>query len=318
MNAMSHRKVVTRSPRAIPPHVQEEAKAKQHEQWQGYAQGYTDVLINRRVMARLYEEFVKELEPMLRPAPARVLDVASASGEPALSLATALPNATIIATDLAETYLPLGRARAAAANLTNVAFEAADGENLSQFEQGSFDAVTCCLGLMFFPDERKGLQEFFRVLKPGGTLAVAVWAEQDRVPFFKAQFDVASELVLVMPEGTTCPMVTASRLGDGTVLKDAMTGAGFVRVSARDLDVTFRIAGQSEDPYGWFEELLKLPTPLRPAIAAAEAAGHAGAKLQARSLLEASMREKGWLSGGGFAVPGNMCLFVVAQKPDVE
>ena len=43
------------------------------------------------------------------------------------------------------------------------------------FDDGSFDAVTCQFGLMFFDDRVGALAEMQRVLKPGGRLVVAVW-----------------------------------------------------------------------------------------------------------------------------------------------
>ena len=53
-----------------------------------------------------------------RPPPAiacpQILDVASASGEPAVSLARALPQASVVASDFAEPFLQLGRCVAAA------------------------------------------------------------------------------------------------------------------------------------------------------------------------------------------------------------
>lgn len=43
------------------------------------------------------------------------------------------------------------------------------------FEDGAFDAVLSQFGLMFFEDRRQALAEMWRVLKPGGRVAVAVW-----------------------------------------------------------------------------------------------------------------------------------------------
>lgn len=50
------------------------------------------------------------------------------------------------------------------------------------FGEDQFDAVTCQFGLMFFDDRMKALREMWRVLKPGGRLAVAVWDSLDRSP----------------------------------------------------------------------------------------------------------------------------------------
>src|SRR6266849_8939335 len=43
------------------------------------------------------------------------------------------------------------------------------------FADGSFDAVICQFGLMFFPDKAAGVREAFRVLKPGGRYLFNVW-----------------------------------------------------------------------------------------------------------------------------------------------
>ncbi len=51
------------------------------------------------------------------------------------------------------------------------------------FEDNFFDHVICRYGIMFFPDIVTGLREMARVLKPGGKLAVAVWAGPELNPF---------------------------------------------------------------------------------------------------------------------------------------
>lgn len=151
-------------------------KQLQHDQWNLFSEGYSNVVLEGHMMQEVHDAYATALVPLLVDASeARVLDVAAASGEPSVTLANRLPHATFIATDLAEIYLPLARRHAAAAGVQDaVSFEAADGENLSQFGDASFDAVTCSLGLMFFADAGKGLAEFWRVLKPGGVLAVTV------------------------------------------------------------------------------------------------------------------------------------------------
>lgn len=53
-----------------------------------------------------------------------------------------------------------------------------DGENLL-FADNSFDAVFCSFGIFFMPDIEKALNEFKRVLKEGGRLALSIWGKRD-------------------------------------------------------------------------------------------------------------------------------------------
>src|SRR6267378_3461589 len=50
-------------------------------------------------------------------------------------------------------------------------------------ETATVDAVLCRWGLMFAPDPGASLQEIRRVLRPGGRVALAVWAEPERNPW---------------------------------------------------------------------------------------------------------------------------------------
>jgi SAM-dependent methyltransferase len=43
------------------------------------------------------------------------------------------------------------------------------------FEAGTFDAVVCQFGVMFFPDRARAFGEVFRVLRPGGVFLFNVW-----------------------------------------------------------------------------------------------------------------------------------------------
>jgi SAM-dependent methyltransferase len=54
------------------------------------------------------------------------------------------------------------------------------------FADGRFDAVVSQFGLMFFEDRVLALSEMWRVLRPGGRLAVAVWDALERTPGYAA------------------------------------------------------------------------------------------------------------------------------------
>ncbi|MBL8730273.1 MAG: methyltransferase domain-containing protein [Planctomycetes bacterium] len=111
----------------------------------------------------------------LRPAAAdHVLDVAAGTGEPGLTIARRLGAGRVVLTDLAEGMLRVAKDKATDAGLTNVEFRHVDACELP-FADATFDAVSCRLGFMFFPDMQLAAKEMVRVLKPGGRLATTVW-----------------------------------------------------------------------------------------------------------------------------------------------
>ena len=73
------------------------------------------------------------------------------------------------------------KARLRLGSAANALLAVEDGQALS-FSDESFDAVVCSLGLMFFPDPRRGLAEFRRVLHTGGRGAVSVVYSAETVP----------------------------------------------------------------------------------------------------------------------------------------
>ena len=109
-------------------------------------------------------------------AGASILDIASSAGSPAIEIAKAIPEAKLIATDLSSWAVGLARKRAQMEIVRNVSAHVADAQNLSAFNDNSFDAVTCTYGLMYFPHIRKALGEANRVLETGGLYAATVWA----------------------------------------------------------------------------------------------------------------------------------------------
>jgi ubiquinone/menaquinone biosynthesis C-methylase UbiE len=108
-----------------------------------------------------------------------VLDVASGTGEPGLTIASMLRGGKVVATDLAEGMLEVAKENAARRGINNFDTIACDVCELP-FPDNSFDAISCRLGFMFFPDMLLAAKEMVRVLKPGGRIAVTVWNGPER------------------------------------------------------------------------------------------------------------------------------------------
>lgn len=163
---------------------------------------------------------------------ARVLDLASGAGEPAIPLARLVgPSGEVVATDLVPEMLKGARRRAKDEGLSNLRFEQADMEALP-FADASFDAVTCRIGLMYAPDPAKALSEARRVLKPGGRAAFLVWGPQADNTYFQVCDSVLEHVMGIEPhEGAFSP----TRLGDEGRLAGLFRQAGFTQVEERSL-----------------------------------------------------------------------------------
>jgi SAM-dependent methyltransferase len=111
-------------------------------------------------------------ERLARRSPARVLEVAAGTGVVTRAMVSALPDdVSIVATDLNQPMLDQAKA---VGTPRPVDWRQADAMDLP-FEDGTFDAVVCQFGVMFFPDKAKAYGEARRVLRPGGLYIFNVW-----------------------------------------------------------------------------------------------------------------------------------------------
>jgi ubiquinone/menaquinone biosynthesis C-methylase UbiE len=154
-----------------------------------------------------------------------VLDVAAGTGEATVGLASQVGAAGLVtAVDLSLPMLRVATGKLAACR---VRVAVMDGQRLACRPQ-SFDAVVCQLGLMFFAEPLRGLQEFRRVLRPGGRVALQVWSRPDRVPYWGFLADALSRH---LPPAQQDALYLPSRLADADGLGKLLTEAGFDEVS---------------------------------------------------------------------------------------
>ena len=141
-----------------------------------------DLAAYDRYIGRWSRLFVPAVLAAAEVAPgSRVLDVSTGTGEAALP---ALPitgrGGLVVGLDIAPAMLIGARQRLSDPSFCAVA---ADGQALP-FDDASFDAVVCQLGLQFFPNPARGLTEFRRVLRGGRRAAVCVVSTPERAPMW--------------------------------------------------------------------------------------------------------------------------------------
>ena len=164
-----------------------------------------------------------------------VLDVAGGAGEPSLTIAGIVgPTGSVICTDVTAEMVAAAQSEAQRHGVTNISFRQCAADSLP-FENDSFDAVVCRLGVMFFPDPLAGLQEMLRVTKQDGVIALAVWDKSELNPFSYLVTDVVGRHfeAAATPADPNAP--GAFRFAEHGSLARILQNAGAVDVKERAL-----------------------------------------------------------------------------------
>jgi SAM-dependent methyltransferase len=143
----------------------------------------------------LFEPYAADLVNRLASRSlSRVLEVAAGTGVVTRALASVLPErVSIVATDLNQ---PMLDQASALGTKRPVEWRQADAMQLP-FQDGTFDAIVCQFGVMFFPEKAKAFSEAHRVLRPGGVLIFNVW---DRLEENEFADTVTAALASLFPE----------------------------------------------------------------------------------------------------------------------
>lgn len=186
-----------------------------------------------------------------------VLDLACGSGQPALTVARRVrPGGRVVATDLSPDMVEVTARRAAGLDVETREM----GAEAIDFDDGTFDAVTCRFGLMFCPDPARAASEIRRVLRPGRRCAVVVWDVPERNPFFMTIARALAAIAQMPPVDPTVPGVFHLSLPGE--LERALRAGGLADVAVEPMPMVL--------DYGTLDEYWDIQTdiaaPLRAAI----------------------------------------------------
>lgn len=173
-----------------------------------------------------------------------VLDVATGTGEPGLTIASLVTQGNVVGTDLAEGMLAVAQEKAQHLGLANFQTQKADVSSLP-FENASFDAVSCRMGYMFFPAMDQAAREMVRVLKPGGRLATSVWAGPEQNPWISLLMGIINRTLKVSPPPSGTPgMFRCAKPG---LIAGLLEDAGLSDV--RETTLTGHVVYESTDEF---------------------------------------------------------------------
>jgi len=202
-----------------------------------------DTLREWRESAQYWERHAQTIRTMFAPVTRaliedagisegdKVLDVAGGPGEPSLTIAEVVgPVGSVTCTDAVAEMVAAAQSEALRRGLKNISFEQCLADSLP-FEDDSFDAAVCRMGVMFFPDPLLGLREMLRVIKSDASLSFAVWSDSNLNPYAYIVTDVISRHIPTPPADPDAP--SAFRFAERGKLAQILKSAGAKRVRER-------------------------------------------------------------------------------------
>jgi len=232
-----------------------ELKERERSNWSSVAEGWRrrDELL-RKGAAPVAKRML-ELSGI--SSGSRLLDIASGTGEPAISAAQIVgESGKVIGTDLVDEMLAVAREKIAGMNLDNIEFCCIDAETLD-FTAGSFDAVTIRWGLMFMPEPQACLAAAHKALKQDGRISLACWAAPEKNPFVGVLMKTLSKYMDIPVPLPGAPGIFT--FADPERLQDVLASAGFRNIVLEEMEID---VVEVDDGRAYWEAISDLAAPV--------------------------------------------------------
>jgi SAM-dependent methyltransferase len=212
------------------------------ERWERAAAGWES---ERETMQRSAQVVSVWLIEHIEPQPGyRLLELAAGVGDTGLLAAELVqPGGSVIITDGAEAMVEAAKRRAEQLGVRNVEIRQMEAEWID-LPAASVDGVLCRWGYMLLHDPPAALRETRRVLRPGGRVALAAWADPADNPWSAVPSAELRAMGALEPADFDAPGMFALRDPDriGALLEDT----GFTDIVIEQVDVVSHYADLDE------------------------------------------------------------------------
>lgn len=190
-----------------------------------------------------------------------VLELAAGTGDTGFDAAERVgPDGRLISSDFSPTMLDEARKRGAERGIENVDYKVIDAAKI-ELEDDSVDGVLCRFGYMLMHDPEAALAETRRVLRPGGSVAFAVWAAPEKNAFFMiAAISLIQRGHMPPPEPPPAPGLFS--MADPERVMGLLRNAGFGQARVEEVPLTFLVPGAD----GYLEFLTDTAGPIAIAL----------------------------------------------------
>lgn len=237
------------------------------QRWDRAAAGWTSTREQWQRWALPVSQWLVEA---IHPQPGhRVLELAGGLGDTGMLAAELVkPGGSVIISDGSDEMVQAAAAHGEEIGADNVEYRALQAEWID-LPTATVDGVLCRFGYMLLADPEAALRETRRVIRPGGRVALAVWADADDNPWmtiFRRALDDAGFPASPAPPSGAGPFA----LSVPEALVELLETAGFDEVEVEPLDMVFE--PQSLD--AWWNHLSQTSPSAADAIRAMTPAEH--------------------------------------------
>jgi len=156
----------------------------------------------------------------------KILDAACGSGAVLIPASDAVgKNGSVIGIDISKGMVRRLGKDLEQRGISNAKTRVMDAEDL-KFQDVTFDTVLCGFALFFFPDLTCALEEFYRVLKPQGCLAVST-IERIKTPWEDSLLEIRK---LYQDRLVPVPAMKTRDLNEEKEVAEVLEAVGFVQV----------------------------------------------------------------------------------------